>query len=87
MKDNDQPCLFCGCKTKITSRKTGRDWISTPTERNKYDGKMVDRRRFYVICNRCHSKGPLAKTEADAKDLYQLNRKEHGVGTDGSATK
>lgn len=73
MNDNDQLCLFCGGKTKISKRQTGTDWLSTPTEHNKWDGKMVARYRYQVICNKCKSRGPLMKSEQEARDAYKIH--------------
>jgi len=70
MKDNDQKCVFCGGKTKIASRKTGINRILKPGD-EFWKGRATDRIRYYVMCNRCHSKGPLSKSEQEAIDAYR----------------
>jgi len=80
---SEQPCLFCGGKTKISKRRTGQDWASFPSEENHWHGRVVDRYRYQVLCNKCKARGPLAKSEEDALELYQLNRKVYGEYIDG----
>ena len=74
---NESPkCLFCGCKTQVTQRKTGQDFIPS-TDHEGYAkfnyGKVVSRYRFQVLCNKCKARGPLAKSEQEARDAYKLH--------------
>lgn len=68
----------------MSKRKTGVEWKEFPSNENHWHGKVVDRYRYQVLCNVCKSRGPLAKSEEEALDLYQLNRKMYGEGTDAS---
>jgi hypothetical protein len=72
MKENDQKCLFCGGKTKVSKRRTGIDWIKG-TEESFWKGKAVDRYRYQVLCNKCKARGPLASTEQEARDAYRIH--------------
>lgn len=69
--NHEQPCLFCGGITKISKRQTGTDWLREPTEYNKWNGRMIARYRYQVLCNKCRSRGPLAKSEQEARDAYR----------------
>mgnify|MGYP003595451690 CR=1 FL=1 len=70
---SDQTCLFCGGKIKISKRRTGTEWAQFPSKENHWHGKVVDRYRYQVLCNKCKARGPLAKSEQEARDVYKLH--------------
>lgn len=76
MENNEQNCLFCGCKTHVTQRKTGQDFVPSNEHEGSakfYYGKVVSRYRFQVICNKCKARGPLMKSEQEARDAYKIH--------------
>lgn len=66
------PCIFCGGNTIVQNRKTGTDWEVNPGKSNYWAGVPKERRRHYVQCNRCRSRGPMKPTAQEAVDAYRI---------------
>lgn len=65
-------CIFCGANTRLSNKKTGREWDIVPSEENHWHGKMKDRRRHYILCNKCNARGPMKPTPEEALDAYRI---------------